>query len=88
MSLKNQVESLTAQKEALNKKIELLTNQLNNQPVMLEPAVAQRVLDLRDDVEYYARRLNEAQNELAKFLKENGFDSLDIKITVPKRHNL
>jgi|GEM_PF-5553622 len=82
--LKQQIESLTAQKEALNKKVELMSNQLANQPQVLSEQVAQQIVDLRDDVEYYTRRLEEAQIELNKYLKASGLNVVNIQVVVKK----
>ncbi|MEW6060349.1 MAG: hypothetical protein AB1600_00270 [Bacteroidota bacterium] len=82
--LKQQIESLTAQKEALNKKIGLMSNQIANQPQVLSEQVAQQIVDLRDDVEYYTRRLEEAQIELNKCLKANGLNVVNIQVVVKK----
>lgn len=79
-----QLESLTAQKEALNKKVELMSNQIANQPQVLSEQVAQQIVDLRDDVEYYTRRLEEAQIELNKYLKASGLNEVNIQVVVKK----
>lgn len=78
--LRKQIESLNAQKKALSMKNELLARQLSNQPKFIDDASAQKIMDARDDVEYFRRRLDEAQRRLNDILHAAGVHTVSIRL--------
>lgn len=79
-----QLQQLTEEKRALTEINARMRAQLTSLPVVLDLPNAQRVLDARDDVEFYTRRLREAQSTLNRALAELGLKEVSIQIVAPK----
>lgn len=82
-TLQQQNNSLTSQKVALNETIERLKRHIESQPKVINEVLAQKIVDVRDDVEYFKRRLEEAQILLNKLLNENKLQNLTLQVVVP-----
>jgi uncharacterized protein (UPF0216 family) len=81
--MQQQVNNLGSQKVAMNETIERLKRHIESQPKVINELLAQKIVDVRDDVEYFKRRLEEAQILLNKLLNENKLQNLTLQVVVP-----
>jgi uncharacterized protein (UPF0216 family) len=82
-TMQQQVNNLGSQKVAMNETIERLKRHIESQPKVINELLAQKIVDVRDDVEYFKRRLEEAQILLNKLLNENKLQNLTLQVVVP-----
>ena len=81
--MQQQINNLTSQKVAMNETIERLKRHIESQPKVINDVLAQKIVDVRDDVEFFKRRLEEAQIVLNKLLDENKLQNLNLQVVIP-----
>ena len=82
-TMQQQINNLTSQKVAMNETIERLKRHIESQPKVINDVLAQKIVDVRDDVEFFKRRLEEAQIVLNKLLDENKLQNLNLQVVIP-----